>query len=88
MTKYIVESIGMFRQVHVVEAESEDAAMEVARNADDNWQEYLGEMKVDISEFTPERIKHFQEKEFFWEGISFKDENGVVRYKHKNGQVV
>jgi hypothetical protein len=88
MTKYIVESIGMFRQVHVVEAESEDAAMEVARNADDNWQQYLGEMKVDISEFTPERIKHFQEKEFFWEGISFKDENGVVRYKHKNGQVV
>jgi hypothetical protein len=88
MAKYIVESIGMFRQVHVVEAESEDAAMEVARNADDNWQQYLGEMKVDISEFTPERIKHFQEKEFFWEGISFKDENGVVRYKHKNGQVV
>jgi len=88
MTKYIVESIGMFRQVHVVEAENEDAAMEIARTADDNWQEYLGEMKVDISEFTPERIKHFQEKEFFWEGISFKDENGVVRYKHKNGQVV
>jgi hypothetical protein len=88
MTKYIVESIGMFRQVHVVEAENEDTAMEVARNADDNWQQYLGEMKVDISEFTPERIKHFQEKEFFWEGISFKDENGVVRYKHKNGQVV
>jgi hypothetical protein len=86
--KYIVESIGMFRQVHVVEAENEDTAMEVARTADDNWQQYLGEMKVDISEFTPERIKHFQEKEFFWEGISFKDENGVVRYKHKNGQVV
>jgi len=86
--KYIVESIGMFRQVHVVEAENEDTAMEIARTADDNWQQYLGEMKVDISEFTPERIKHFQEKEFFWEGISFKDENGVVRYKHKNGQVV
>jgi len=88
MAKYIVESIGMFRQVHVVEAENEDTAMEIARTADDNWQEYLGEMKVDISEFTKERIKHFQEKEFFWEGISFKDENGVVRYKHKNGQVV
>jgi len=88
MAKYIVESIGMFRQVHVVEAENEDIAMEIAKTADDNWQQYLGEMKVDISEFTPERIKHFQEKEFFWEGISFKDENGVVRYKHKNGQVV
>jgi hypothetical protein len=88
MAKYIVESIGMFRQVHVIEAENEDTAMEIARTADDNWQQYLGEMKVDISEFTPERIKHFQEKEFFWEGISFKDENGVIRYKHKNGQVV
>jgi hypothetical protein len=87
MTKYIVETIGMFRQIHVIEAESEDAAMEISRTADDNWQKYLGEMKVDISEFTPERIKHFQEKEFFWEGISFKDENGVIRYKHKNGQV-
>ena len=87
MAKYIVESIGMFRQVHVVEAENEDTAMEIARTADDNWQQYLGEMKVDISEFTPERIKHFQEKEFFWEGISFKDENGEIRYKHKNGEV-
>ena len=88
MTKYIVESIGMFRQIHIVESENEDAAMEIARIADDNWQEYLGEVKIDIAEFTPERIKHFQEKDFFWEGISFKDENGVVRYKHKNGEVV
>ena len=88
MAKYIVESIGMFRQVHVVEAENEDTAMEIARTADDNWQQYLGEMKVDISEFTKERIKHFKEKEFFWEGTSFKDENGVVRYKHKKGEVV
>ena len=87
MTKFIVESIGMHRMVHVIEAESPDAAMEVARSADDNWQEYLGEVKVDIAEFTPERIKHFQEIDYFWEGISFKDENGVIRYKHKNGEV-
>jgi len=63
--KYIVESIGMHRMVHVIEAESPDAAMEIARSADDNWQEYLGEVKVDIAEFTPERIKHFQEKTIF-----------------------
>ena len=87
MAKYIVESIGMFRQIHVIEAESKDAAMEIARTADDNWQEYLGEMKVDISEFTAERIKHFQEKEFFWDGVSFKNENGELKYRHPNGSV-
>ena len=87
MQKYVVETIGIHRMVHVVEAENENSAMEIARTADDNWQEYLGEVKIDIAEFTPERIKHFEEKEFFWNGISFKDENGDIRYKHQNGTV-
>jgi len=87
MKKYIVETIGMHRMVHVVEAKREDEAMEIARTADDKRQEYLGEVKVDIAEFTPERIKHFEEKDFFWSGISFKDENCDVHYKHKNGQI-
>ena len=87
MTKFIVESIGMHRMVHVIEAKSPDEAMEISRTADDNWQEYLGEVKVDVAEFTPERIKHFQEKDYFWEGVSFKDENGETRYKHKNGEI-
>ena len=30
--KYIVESIGMFRQVHIVEAESEEKAFELEAN--------------------------------------------------------
>jgi hypothetical protein len=87
MTKYIVESIGMFRQVHVVEAENEEEAFKVAETADDNWQEFLGTTKIDVSEFTEEHISVFRKKEYFWEGVSFKDESGVVHYKHTNGKV-
>ena len=87
MTKYIVESIGMFRQIHVVEAESEEEAYEIAETADDNWQEFLGTTKVDVSEFTEEHISVFRKKEFFWEGVSFKNENGDLSYRHPNGSV-
>lgn len=80
--KYIVESIGMFRMIHVVEAKDEDEAFEVAKRADENWQEHLGEMKIDVQPFTEEHIKHFKEKEFWWSGVSKLDENGKVTYIH------
>jgi hypothetical protein len=74
--------------VHVVESETEDEAFRIARAADDNWQEHLGEMKVDISPYTEEQIAHFKKKEYFWEGVAFKDEDGFVAYIHPNGEVV
>jgi uncharacterized protein YpmS len=85
--KYIVETIGMFRQVHVVEAENEEAAFEIAENADDNWQEFIGTTKLDINEFTEEQIAHYKKKEFYWDGVAFKGENGEIKYKHPNGSV-
>ena len=87
MTKYIVESIGMFRQVHIVEAESEEKAFEIAETADDNWQEFLGTTKVDVAEFTEEHASVFRKKQYFWEGVSFKDESGAIKYKHPDGSV-
>jgi hypothetical protein len=86
--KYIVESIGVFRMVHVVESETEDRAFRIARVADDNWQEHLGEMKVDISAYTEEQIAHFKKKQYFWDGVAFKDEDGFVAYIHPNGELV
>jgi hypothetical protein len=86
--KYIVESIGVFRMVHVVEAENKDEAFRISNVADDNWQEHLGEMQMDVSEFTEEQIAHFRKKEYFWEGVAFKDEDGFVAYIHPNGEVV
>lgn len=82
LNKYIVESIGVFRMVHVVEAEDENSAFDIARLADENWQEHLGEMKIDVQPYTEEHLKHFKEKEFWWDGIAHKDENGTIQYKH------
>ena len=41
--KYIVETIGLHRHVHVVEAENEAQAFQIAQVADPNWEEYLGQ---------------------------------------------
>jgi hypothetical protein len=84
--KYIVETIGMFRQVHVVEAETKEEAYEIAEVADDNWQEFLGTTKLDINEFTEEQIAHYKKKEFYWEGVSYM-EDGQVKYLHENGKI-
>jgi transcription elongation factor len=86
--KYIVETLGIFRMVHVVEAENKDEAFRIAQAADDNWQEHLGEMRVDICEYTEEQIAHFRKKQYFSDHVSFKDENGVLSYLHPNGEVV
>ena len=82
MAKYIVETIQVHRHVHVVEAEDETEALSIAEHADDNWQEYLGQLKVDVNEFSEEQIKVFREKEFYWDGVSYKDESGKVNYRH------
>ena len=85
--KYIVETIGMFRQVHVVEAKDEDEAFKIAERADDNWQEFLGMTKLDINEYTEEQIAHYKKKEFYWEGVSSFDENYQVIYHHPSGSL-
>lgn len=77
--KYIVETIGLHRMVHVVEAADEDEALKIAEKADDNWQEYLGTVKIDINEYSEEQIKHFKSKQFFWNGVS-KLKDGVIAY--------
>lgn len=86
--KYIVETLGIFRMVHVVEAENKDEAYNIASVTDDNWQEHLGEMRVDICEYTEEQIAHFKKKQYFSDHVSFKDENGALSYLHPNGAVV
>ena len=74
--------------VHVVEAENKDEAYNIASVTDDNWQEHLGEMRVDICEYTEEQIAHFKKKQYFSDHVSFKDENGALSYLHPNGAVV
>lgn len=79
--KYIVETIGIHRHVHVIEADTKEKALAASEIADDNWQEYLGQVKVDISEYTEEHIKHFREKEYWWDGVAYLTDDGTIDYE-------
>ena len=79
--KYIVETIGIHRHIHVVEAESQDEAFKIAQLADSNWEEYLGQHKVSVEVFNEDRIKYFKDKQFYWNGLS-KFEDGELTYIH------
>jgi hypothetical protein len=85
MPKYIVEQLMVYRNVYVVEADDEKEAIVIAENADDNWQKFLGTTTIDINEYTEERIAYFKEKEYFWNGVSYKDADGFVAYRYPNG---
>ena len=86
--KYIVETLQAFRHVHIVEAENEKEALAIASVADDNWQEFLGQMKIDCTEYTEEHMNLFRKKEFFWDGVCIKDADGFVAYIHPSGELV
>jgi len=85
--KYIVETMQSFRHIHVIEAENEDEALKIASVADDNWQEFMGQLKIDCQEYTEEHINLFRKKDFFWEGTAMKDKDGFVAYIHSNGEI-
>jgi len=83
--KYIIETVGVFRMVHVVECENEEDALLIAKHADDNWQEHLGVLKFDIAEYSEEKVKRFREKDYFWDGTSYINGEGRIAYLHPDG---
>ena len=85
MPKYIVEQLMVYRNVYVVEAQNETEAIKVAENADDNWQKFLGTTTIDINEYSDERIAYFKNKEYFWDGCSYIDDEVFIAYKYPNG---
>jgi hypothetical protein len=84
--KYLVEVLSTFRNVYVVEAENEEDALLVTENCDDNWQEWLGQQKLDVRPYTEEQKEYFKSKDkYFWEGHASLDENGHIVYHHPDG---
>ena len=46
---------------------------------------YIVEQLMIYREYTEERIAYFKEKEYFWNGVSYKDADGFVAYRYPNG---
>lgn len=85
MKKYIVETVAMYRMCHVVEVEDDADIPLIIRNADDNWQEHLGELQFDKTEYTEEKIARFREKKYFWDGVAYIGEDGYIKYRYPDG---
>ena len=79
--KYIVETIQTFREIHVVEAESEEIAKEIAANSDYNMSKWLGQHIATVYPYTEDHLERFKkEDEYFWEGVKSVDAEGFLCY--------
>jgi GTP cyclohydrolase II len=87
MKKYIVETISTFRNVHVIEAENEDHLLQIADECDPNWDDWLGSIKHDVTEYSEEAIAKYKNKKYFWDGSVFVDDEGYVCYRDQDGNV-
>jgi hypothetical protein len=87
--KYIVETFSNFREIHVVEAESEEIAKEIAQNSDYNMSKHLGQQVVAIYEYTKDHRERFcKEDEYFWDGVKGIDAEGYLTYQRPGGKPV
>ena len=87
MKKYIVETISTFRNVHVIEAENEDHLLQIANECDPNWDDWLGSLMHDVTEYSEEAIVKYENKKYFWDGSVFVDKDGCVCYRDREGNV-
>ena len=86
--RYIVESISTFHEMHVVEADNEEAAKLVSQNADWNSSVHIGVQILGVypaNEHDKDRMK--VKDNYFFEGYSEIDKEGVLSYHHENGLV-
>jgi len=89
MKQYIVESISTFYEIHVVEAKNEEEAKEIAKQADYNLSEWLGQTVVNVRESTIYELNRFRQRDpHFFNGYSTIDKEGFLVYHHPTGEVM
>lgn len=81
--RYLVQATSTFHLAHVIEAEDEEQAKLIAKDADENWQKWKGLQFVGVTPFdqAQDTIKALEAQgETFWSGYAhLKD--GKVEYK-------
>jgi hypothetical protein len=87
--KYIVEVFSNFREIHVVEAENEEIAKEIAAKSDYNMSKWLGQQVATIYPYSEGHVERFRkEDEYFWDGVKGVDDEGFLTYLRPGGQPV
>lgn len=87
--KYIVETISTFREIHVVEAETEEIAKKIADNSDYNMSKWLGQQVATIYPYSEDHVQRFiAEDEYFWDGVKGVDSDGYLTYQRFGGDFI
>lgn len=89
MTKFIVETLTTFREVHVIEAETREMAEKIATHSDYNMSKHISTEPMATYEYNDVHIDRFKtEDDFFWDGVKSVNENGYLVYTTAHGPKV
>lgn len=87
-TKFIVESIVTFYEMHVVEAETEEEAKKIAQQADYNASKFVGNQIVDVHKYKDEDLDRMNRIDsYVFDGYSSVDSDGYLEYYKSNGEI-
>jgi len=82
MPKFIVENIQTFHEVHVIEAENEEAAKKISLESDYNASIFLGTTNADVQKFSEAKLKRWKERDvYFFDGYVSVDDGKLVYHK-------
>lgn len=86
--KFIVESLSTFYEIHVVEAENEDQAKQIAKETDWNMSQWLGDTFIDVRDCTESELERFHNRDkYFFKGYTTMDDKGDIYYMHPDGKI-
>jgi len=84
-TKFVVETVNTFYEVHLVEAENEEEARFIVQNSDYNASKWLGQQVANISEFKKSDLPRLKNVDsYFFEGFATIEDDYLV-YKNMDG---
>lgn len=80
--KYYVTSEIKYSLVHLIEANSEEEAIKISKEADDNWQSHAEQTLVSIEELTDENYRQLVEKSdgYLFKGYIYRSREGYLGY--------
>jgi 1-aminocyclopropane-1-carboxylate deaminase/D-cysteine desulfhydrase-like pyridoxal-dependent ACC family enzyme len=82
MKKFIIETLQVFHETHVVEAESEEVARKIVEHSDYNTSKHIGQSILTVRNFSMTEIERLlNEDKYFFKGYASLDEEGYLVYK-------
>ena len=89
MHKFIVETLVIFREVHVVEAENRENAEKIAQNSDYNMSVCLGPQILTVKPYSDAAVDDYKsEDKYFWDAVKSVNADGYLVYDSPYGSTV